>query len=338
MKKKLLAMTLASAMCVGMLAGCGGASSASTDGGDSGAGSGSNDAYNISVIVKLTDGHFNKVMAGAKAYADEHDNVKVDIQSPTSATSYDEQVNMIETSLGNPGIDALVLAPLQSDSASTLVANTDKVVIALDTDFTSDKKLAFVGTGNKDAAKSGAVAAVEAAKAKGIDKPTVLVVTGVQGDETHEARLHGYRDAIEAAGGQVLEVQYTDTMPDKAAAAMEAVIQKSPNGVDAVLSIADDMALAAAKVIKDSGNTNYADTVLCGFDGNQSAIEAVMDGSLTIDIAQMGYDMGYKAVEAAVTVLEGGSVESFIDSGSKVIDSSNIDEYVSDMKSKGLWE
>ena len=93
-----------------------------------------------------------------------------------------------------------------------------------------------------------------------------------------------------------------------------------------------------AKVIKDSGNTNYADTVLCGFDGNQSAIEAVMDGSLTIDIAQMGYDMGYKAVEAAVTVLEGGSVESFIDSGSKVIDSSNIDEYVSDMKSKGLWE
>ena len=154
------------------------------------------------------------------------------------------------------------------------------------------------------------------------------------GDETHEARLRGYRDAIEAAGGQVLEVQYTDTMPDKAAAAMEAVIQKYPNGVDAVLSIADDMALAAAKVIKDSGNTNYADTVLCGFDGNQSAIEAVMDGSLTIDIAQMGYDMGYKAVEAAVTVLEGGSVESFIDSGSKVIDSSNIDEYVSDMKSR----
>ena len=77
---------------------------------------------------------------------------------------------------------------------------------------------------------------------------------------------------------------------------------------------------------------------MCGFDGNQSAIEAVQDGSLTIDIAQMGYDMGYKAVEAAVTVLEGGSVESFIDSGSKVIDNSNIDEYISDMKDKGLWE
>lgn len=146
MKKKLLAMTLASAMLASALAGCGG-SSASTDNGGSSADSG--DAYNISVIVKLTDSHFNKVIAGAKAYADEHDNVNVDIQSPTAATSYDEQVNMIETAVGNPSTNAIVVAPLQSDSASTLIANTDKVVIALDTDFASEKKSAFVGTGQR---------------------------------------------------------------------------------------------------------------------------------------------------------------------------------------------
>ncbi len=283
MKKKLLAMTLASAMCVSMLAGCG--DSSSTNSGGSSASS-SDDAYNISVIVKLTDGHFNKVMAGAKAYADEHDNVNVDIQSPTSATSYDEQVNMIETSLGNPGIDALVLAPLQSDSASTLVANTDKVVIALDTDFTSDKKLAFVGTGNKDAAKSGGTAAVEAAKANGVDKPTVLIVTGVQGDETHEARLAGYKEGVEEAGGEVVEVQYCDGLAEKAA----------------------------------------------------TAISAIKDGALGMDVAQLGYDMGYKAVEAAVKALEGEKIDSFIDSGAKIVDSANCDEYIDDMKSKGLWE
>ena len=305
---------------------------------DCGGSANAENVYRIAVIIKHTDEHFKKVMAGAEACASEHPNVEIDIQSPTSATAYDEQLNMIETVLHNDGIDAVVLAPLQSNSATALAETADKPIIELDTDFTSDKKLSFVGTGNEAAAKSGGLAAMKKAKSNGADKPQAVILTGAQGDETHEARLRGYRDAIEAAGGQVLEVQYTDTMPDKAAAAMEAVIQKYPNGVDAVLSIADDMALAAAKVIKDSGNTNYADTVLCGFDGNQSAIEAVMDGSLTIDIAQMGYDMGYKAVEAAVTVLEGGSVESFIDSGSKVIDSSNIDEYVSDMKSKGLWE
>ena len=292
MKKKLLAMTLASALCAGMLAGCGGGSSASSGStGDSGS-TASGDAYNVTVIVKHTDGHFNKVIAGARAYGNEHDNVNVEIQSPTSATSYDEQVNMIETSLGNPSIDALVLAPLQSDSASTLVANTDKVVIALDTDFTSDKKVAFVGTGNKDAAKSGAVAAVEAAKANGVDKPTVLIVTGVQGDETHEARLAGYKEGVEEAGGEVVEVQYCDGLAEKAATAMESVMQMYPDGIDIVLSSNDDMAMSVVKIIKDSGNAKYADTIVCGFDGNTSAISAIKDGTLGMDIAQLGYDMG----------------------------------------------
>ncbi len=335
MKKKLLAMTLASAMLASVLAGCGG-SSASTDNGGSSADSG--DAYNISVIVKLTDGHFNKVMAGAKAYADEHDNVTVDIQSPTAATSYDEQVNMIETAVGNPSVDAIVVAPLQSDSASTLVANTDKVIIALDTDFTSDKKTAFVGTGNEDAAKSGGVAAVEAAKAAGIEKPTALIVTGVQGDETHEARLAGYKAGVEEAGGEVVEVQYCDGMAEKAATAMESVMQKFPDGIDIVLSSNDDMAMSVVKIIKDSGNAKYADTIVCGFDGNTSAIQAIKDGSLTMDIAQLGYDMGYKAVEAAVKTLEGEKVDSFIDSGSQVVDASNCDAYIEDMTAKGLWE
>lgn len=333
MKKKLLAMTLASAMLASALAGCGG-SSASTDNGGSSADSG--DAYNISVIVKLTDSHFNKVMAGAKAYADEHDNVNVDIQSPTAATSYDEQVNMIETAVGNPSTDAIVVAPLQSDSASTLIANTDKVVIALDTDFESEKKSAFVGTGNETASKEAAVAAVKKVQDSGVDKPTVLIVTGVQGDETHDARMNGYKAGVEEAGGEVVEVQYCDGMAEKAATAMESVMQKFPDGIDIVLSSNDDMAMSVVKIIKDSGNAKYADTIVCGFDGNQSAIQAIKDGSLAMDVAQNGYDMGYKAVEAAVKCLQGETVDAFIDSGVQVVDSSNVDSYIDDQTAKGL--
>ena len=65
---------------------------------------------------------------------------------------------------------------------------------------------------------------------------------------------------------------------------------------------------------------------------------AIKDGTLGMDIAQLGYDMGYKAVEAAVKALEGEQLYSFIDSGSKVVDSTNCDEYIDDMKTKGLWE
>lgn len=332
MKKRFMSMALAGVMCAGMLAGCG----SSPDNSTAGSGS-SDDAYNISVIVKLTDGHFNKVIAGAKAYAEEHDNVNVEILSPTSATAYDEQTNMIETSLGSD-YDAVIISPQQSVAAATQVANTDKVIVALDTDFESDKKSAFVGTGNEDAAYNGGKAAAEAAIAAGVEKPTAVILTGVQGDETHDARLEGYRKGVEEAGGEVLEVQYCDALAEKAATATEGIIQKYPDGVDLILSTNDDMVMAAVKAVQDSGNAAFADCILCGFDGNQPAIEAVQEGTLTMDVAQLGYDMGYKAVEAAVAVLEGESVESFIDSGADIVSTDNVDDYVADMKDKGLWE
>ncbi len=294
--------------------------------------------YEISVIVKLTDGHFNKVMAGANAYADEHDNVTVKIQSPTSATAYDEQQNMIETSLGVDSYDAVVISPLMSMTATTLVAGTQKTIIALDTDFDAPEKTAFVGTGNKDAALNGGKAAAELAIANGVEKPTAVILTGVQGDETHDARLEGYTEGFEGAGGEVLEVQYCDALADKAANAMESLIGKYPDGVDCVLSTNDDMVMAAVKVIGDSTNENFKSTILCGFDGNQSAIEAIEAGTLAMDVAQLGYDMGYKAVEAAVKTLEGETVDSFIDSGALIVTQENVGDYIEDMKAKGLWE
>lgn len=330
MKKRLITMVLAGALAAAALSGC---AATSSDGGQT-----ADDAYNIALIVKLTDGHFNKVMAGAQAYADAHDNVNVEIQSSPSATSYEEQLNMIETALSNPSIDALIISPLQSDSASTIVANADKPIIALDTDFTSDKKSAFVGTGNEDAAAQGGAAAIEAAKARGVENPAAVILTGVQGDETHEARLKGYTDGATVAGGSIVEVQYCDAQADRAALAMEGIMQKYPDGIDVVLSTNDDMALAAAKIIRDAKNDVYSDTVVCGFDGNQAAISALQTGELTVDVAQLGYDMGYKAMEAMTALLDGQDVESFIDSGSQVVTADNVDDYIADMTAKGLWE
>ena len=149
--------------------------------------------------------------------------------------------------------------------------------------------------------------------------------------------LHGYRSAVEQAGDTVLEVQYYDAQPDRAAAAMEAVMQKYPQGVDALLVTSDDMARAAIKCIWDNNNTAYWKTVICGFDGNHAAVEALDRGELTVDIAQQGYEMGYKAVEAALDALEGKSVESVIDSGSEVTTADNIDAYIADCREKGLW-
>ncbi|MDO4617228.1 MAG: sugar ABC transporter substrate-binding protein [Lachnospiraceae bacterium] len=348
MKKRILAMTMAGVMTMGMLAGCGSSSDSSSEAASSGAASeaasssaaetSSDDVYNISFIVKHTDAHFKKVMAGAQAYQDEHGNVEINFVSPTAQSMYDEQINMIETALSTDAVDAVAIAPLMSDTAATLVADTDKPIVAFDTDFESDKKSSFIGTGNETAAYEGGKATVEAAVAKGIETPTVVILTGIQGDETHEARMNGYIRGAEEAGGEVIEIQYTDATADKSAVAMEGVMQKYQDGVDCVLAIGDEIALAAVKVIEDTGMESYNDTMVCGFDGTRSALESVQSGGLYMTVAQEGYQMGYLTIQALVDVLEGKEIDSYIDSGATLVNGDNVEEYIQTMKDINVWD
>ena len=81
----------------------------------------------------------------------------LDMKGATSETAYDEQQNMIETDLHANKYDAMIIAPLQGDMASTLVSGTDMPIFAIDTDFNAPEKISFIGIGQKDAAASGGV-------------------------------------------------------------------------------------------------------------------------------------------------------------------------------------
>ena len=293
----------------------------------------SGESYNIDVILKtLSSEYWGYVEAGAKAYATDHPNVTVDVKGPPSETSFEEQQNMIETDLGSGAYDAFIIAPLQSDVAANLIANEEKPVLAVDTNIDSPKILSFIGTGNEDAAKLGGKAAVEAAKAAGWEEIKAIEISGVQGDATNTARLNGYKAGVNEAGGEFLEneVQYANGVADQAVTAMEAIMQNHPEGIAIICANNDDMAMAAARTAK--GNAAYENTIFLGFDGIQSACEAILAGEETMSVAQEAYMMGYKAVEAAVAALNGETLEPFIDSGCSVVDASNAQERLDTLK------
>ena len=160
---------------------------------------------------------------------------------------------------------------------------------------------------------------------------TAICIMGVQGDSTTESRLEGYRKGFESAGGEVLEVQYCDSAPDKAATIMESVMQNYPDGVGAVLVSGDDYAIAAARIAQS--NPNFENTIFVGFDGIQSACEAIMDGRETMSVAQDPFGMGYQSVEAVVQAIEGEELPEFIDTGASIVDQSNAEERLELLKS-----
>ena len=334
MKKRLLAMLMTGAM-VASLAACGGGSSTPAndtqkDGGDK---TSSTSGCSVDVILKTTASEYwSYVKAGAEAYSKDNPDVKVEVKGATSETAYDEQQNMIETDLNSGAYDAFVIAPLQADLVKTLIAGQTAPIVAVDTNIDAPEVLSFVGTGNEDAAAEGGKAAVEAAKAAGWDKVQAIAISGVQGDGTATARLTGYEKGVTEAGGEFLkdEIQYADAVADKAATSMEAIMQNHPDGVAIIVCNNDDMAMAAARAAK--GNAAYAKTIFVGFDGIQSACNAILSGEETMSVAQEAYDMGYKAVEAAVKAVNGETLEKFIDSGCSVVTKDNAQERLDKLK------
>ena len=252
MKKRLLAALLTSALALSLTA-CGGStdSSAAPDGGDTA--STHDGPYKISMVLKTNAAEFwNIVQAGAEAYEKEHpDQVDLDIKGPPAETYYEEQLNTIQTDLAVESYDGYLIAPLQSEAVATAIANTDKPVVAYDTRIDSDKCLAFVGTGNKEAAKEGGKAAVEAAKAAGWTDIKCIEIAGVQGDATNTARMEGYREGVNEAGGEFLdnETQYANATADLAVTAMEGIMSKYPEGV-AIIHFLDSFLTGSLHVIR----------------------------------------------------------------------------------------
>ena len=95
---------------------------------------------------------------------------------------------------------------------------------------------------------------------------------------------------------------------------MENLLQAHPD-VKAVFCQNDEMALGASEAIKTSGK----DIVIVGFDGNDDAINAVKDGTLSATVAQQPKEMGKLAIQTAIKYLNGETIEEEVDSPLELI-------------------
>lgn len=306
------------------MAACGGSSSSNVpdQAADTPAESGeSTKQHTVAVILKTLNSEYWSCVAAGIHQAEADFGCKVLLQGPPSESSYDEQLNEIETVLSAGEAEALVLAPLQPDVAANAVANASIPVLAVDTTFTSDKLLSYIGISNEDAAAAGGEYIAEKLDGKG----NVVVLAGVQGDTTSEDRVAGWKRGLEAGGCTVLDMQYTEAVADKAVTCMEGLMQQYPDQIDAVVCHSDDVAMGAVNAIAQAG---LSDRILvCGF-GGISGAEPVKAGTLTATVDIGPYAMGYNCVARALDAIEGKEIDAFYPSDTEIIDAGNIDDFL----------
>lgn len=253
-------------------------------------------------LSTLNNPFFVSIREGIEEGAGEDaETIVSDAQNDSSAQS-----NQVED-LITQGVDLIIINPVDSTAIAPLVEKANEAnipVICVDRGTDSGDIVSFIASNNVEGGKMAGEFILEQVG----ENAEVIQLEGIPGASSTRERGEGFS---EATNGKINLVASQTANFDRAEgmSVMENLLQAHAD-VKAVFCQNDEMALGASEAIKASGK----DIVVVGFDGNDDAISAVEDGSMSATVAQKPKEMGKLAIETAIKYLKGETVDEQIDS------------------------
>lgn len=226
------------------------------------------------------------------------------------------------------GVNVLLVNPVQSTGVQPALEAAKKMnipVIAVDRNIKGDVA-SFVGRDNKKMGELAGQKAIELLGGVGKATGTILEVQGAAGDQVMMDRRDGFHLAVDKEKGiKVVQTSYCAYERSKAVTASQDAFQAHKD-IKVIYAHNDDMALGALQVATQMG---YKDVQVVGIDGLMEAVKSIAAGSnyKATTCNDPAYE-GKMAVDTALDVLAGKTVEKYVDSKTALIDSSNASTYI----------
>jgi len=212
-------------------------------------------------------------------------------------------------------------------------------VITLDSDAPASKRLFFIGTNNYQVGFTGGLRLAQELKGKGN-----AVVFTMPNQPNLQDRLHGYRDALEKTPNvKIMRVVDIQGDPRIAFDTTTQIIGKEKDKVDAFVCLEAQSGKEVANVLSSYHVTGK---VVMAMDTDPETLEWIQKGVIAATIAQKPYTMAFVGVQMLddlhhnkLPSLETdwskdsfAPIPSFVDTGSGLIDKSNVDSYLQSQK------
>ena len=293
--KKLVALAAAAVLSISMI-GC------SVEGEGSSAGSSAEAVGNGSIgfsVSTLNNPFFVTLTDGAKAKAEEADVELIVVDAGDDAA---KQTSDIED-LISKDISVLIVNPVDSDAVAPAVEDAigkgikvisvDRAVNGVDVDCA-------IASDNVAGAKMATEYLVELVG----EGAKVAELEGVSGASATIDRGEGFH-AVADEKLDVVAKQTANFNRSEGMDVMENMLQ-SNSDIKGVFAHNDEMALGAVEAIAGK------DIIVVGFDATDDALAAIKDGKVAATVAQKPELMGQTAVETAVKIINGESIEKTI--------------------------
>jgi ribose transport system substrate-binding protein len=207
-------------------------------------------------------------------------------------------------------------------------------VITLDSDAPASKRLFFIGTNNYQVGFTGGQRLVQELKGKG----NVVVFT-MPDQRNMQDRLRGYRDAMEHTGVEVTRVVDIQGDPRITFDTTTQIIGKEKDKVDAFVCLEAQSGKEVAGVLNSYRVTGK---VVMAMDADPETLDWIKKGVIAATMAQKPYTMAFVGMQMLDNLyhhkppsLESdwskdsfAPIPSFVDTGSALIDKSNVDSFL----------
>ena len=321
MKRELMVLACV-ALPAGFISACGNDESSTTKSSDA-APAAEAKKYDMALVTGVAgDEFYVSVSCGAQKAA-EAAGATLDVQGPKEFDAT-LQIPIVNAVLARKP-DALLIAVNDQKAEASLLekAKADGVkVVTVDQVIDSDVPVAQVSSDNLE---GGRIAAREMIKQIGGKKGTVLIVSVKPGIVTTDERAKGFQEEIAKQDGlKVLDIQYSDNEPAKAASIVAATLAANPDlvGVFGTNIFAGE---GAGTGLRNAGAKGKGVTLIAA-DATPGQVRQLKEGIVQGLVAQKAVSIGEQGVQQALNALNGEPVEASIATDWVSVTKDNLDD------------
>jgi len=296
MKRKILALILATAMVFGLTA-CGGSEEASTSGG-------SGDLIKVGIINNDPNesGYRTANDKDLKATFTEENGYEA---SFAYSLKNDEQITAAQKFIQD-GVDYLLLSAADTAGWDSVLQDAKDAgirVILFDRTIDADPSL-YEASIVSDMDKEGQTA-VDWLKSQNLSEYNIIHIQGVMGSAAQKGRSGAVDAAVASDGWNIVTQQTAEWNAEKAQQIVQSVID-SGESFNVIYAENDDMAKGAVAAL-DKANISHGvdgDVVIMGFDCNKWALEELLKGNWNYDGQCNPFQASY--IDEIIKTLESG--------------------------------
>lgn len=289
--------------------------------------------YHFIVIAQNTDDSYWQAVKEGCLDAAHVSNAAVEFNGPRF-TNMDEQVKYLKMAIASR-VDGIVTHVLDEEVFTPLIdeaADAGIPVITIDTDAKNSKRKAFIGTNTYNLGSESGKLVLES---KGDEANIAIIInsfTGTSENVSQNLRVAGFKDALKNAPLAVIRtIQTSGTGLFSAEEVTRQILYNHPE-IDTIVYTSAKDSISAAQIIVDLNKVGLVTIIAYG--DVPEILRYIEKGVIYGTVTANPYEMGYESICSLIELKKNMMTSSYVDTGAKVITSSNLEIYKSTLKDR----